>query len=189
MKTPAKNQKKQGSGDTPGSKASSLDKNKHTNSGKGPWKNPDPTNPKKSPEKVNEPYAGTNASVEGKATKSKPATGIRKEKITNAGESEHHIPVNKSDYENFEEEYEDFEFDEEEEEDDYDYDEDGETDSTYSYEDEEDETRFFRSQVKPENLKKQTEQNKLNQKNVTSHLENKHKSPLSNQRKNINPQG
>jgi len=50
MKTPEKNQKKQGSSDTHGSKATSSDKNKQTSNkdtGKSVWKNPDPTNPKK----------------------------------------------------------------------------------------------------------------------------------------------
>lgn len=191
MKTPAKNQKKQGPSDTHGSKATSVDKNNQSNSGKGPWKNPDPTNPKKSPEKINEPYAGTNPSL-GKAPKTKPAPGTKKEKITNAGESEHHIPVNKSDYENFEEEYEDFDFEEEEEdEEEDDEDEKGETSSHYSYEDEEDESRFFRSQVKPSNLKKQ-EQNNLNQKEVHKNLENKKQSQFNaefNKRINKNPQG
>lgn len=184
MKTPAKNPKKQGPGETHGSKATSADK-KNNSSGKGPWKDPDPTNPKKSPEKVNEPYAGTNTSI-GNKPKTKPSTDIKKEKITNAGESEHHIPVNKSDYENFEEEYEDFELDEEE--DDFDEDEDGETSSNYSYEDEEDETRFFRSQVKqqPVNQKKQQGPNKLNQ-----DIENKKKSNSINSAFNqkLNPQG
>ena len=190
MKTPAKNQKKQGPGETHGSKATSSEKTKQSHSGKGPWKDPDPTNPKKSPEKINEPFAGTNASV---GNKPKPATGIKKEKITNAGESEHHIPVNKSDYENYEEEYEDFEL-EEEEDDDFDEDEDGETSSQYSYEDEdedeEDETRFFRSQVKPANQKKSNEQNKLNQKGLQNDLVNKTKSQINSAfNQKLNPQG
>lgn len=188
MKTPAKNQKKQGPGETHGSKATSADKTKQNHSGKGPWKDPDPTNPKKSPEKINEPYAGTNTSV-GNKPKPKPSTtGIKKEKITNAGESEHHIPVNKSDYETFEEEYEDFEF--EEEEDDFEEEEDGETSSHYSYEDEEDESRFFRSQVKPASQKKPNEQNRLNQKDLKREVENKLKSQInSSYNQKNNPQG
>jgi hypothetical protein len=173
MKTPAKNQKKQGPSETHGSKATGVDKNKRTNSGKGPWKDPDPTNPKKSPEKINEPYAGTNTSVGNQPSKAKPATGIKKEKITNAGESEHHIPVNKGDYENVQDEYEDFEFEEEEEEEDFEEDENGETSSSYSYEDEEDESKFFRSQVKPASQQKQNEINKLNQNKLNPNLQNK----------------
>lgn len=187
MKTPGKNQKKQGPSDTHGSKASTIEKNKNINQGKGPWKDPDPTNPKKSPEKVNEPYAKTSATATGeKTTKNKPTA----EKITNAGESEHHIPVNKSDYETFEDEYEDFEL--EDEEDDFDEDEDGETDSNYNYEEEEDESKQFRSQVIPPEQRRINEQNRLRkEQNKNKEIENKAKSPLSpnNQRKNNNPQG
>jgi len=154
MKTPEKNQKKQGSSDTHGSKAtSSTDKNKQTTNketGKGAWKNPDPTNPKKSPEKINEPYAGTSTTFPGSIkSKSQTVPGTKKEKITNAGESEHHIPVNKSDYDKFEDEYEDFELDtdeEEEDEEEEDEDEDGETSAHHQYE-EEDEDKQFRSQL------------------------------------------
>lgn len=186
MKTPEKNQKKQGPGETHGSKAPSADKTKQSHSGKGPWKDPDPTNPKKSPEKINEPFAGTHTSV-GNKPKSKPSTDTKKEKITNAGESEHHIPVNKSDYESFEDEYEDFEF--EEEEDDFEEDEDGETSSQYSYEEEEDESRFFRSQVKPANPKKQNQTGKFNQK-LQKDVENKLKTQInSSYNQKNNPQG
>ena len=195
MKTPEKNPKKQGSSDTHGSKTSSTtDKTKHTNSGKNPWKNPDPTNPKKSPEKVNEPYARTNAEVSGatKTAKPKPEIGTKQEKITNAGESEHHIPVNKSDYETFEDEYEDFELEEEDDEFEEEEDEDGETSSDYNYEEEEDESRQFRSKVVPVIQKKTNEQNKLHQKQPNKAIENKNKSQLPsnfNQKKNNNPQG
>ena len=189
MKTPGKTTKKQNPSDTHGSKA--TDKNK-TNSGKSPWKNPDPTNPKKSPEKVNEPYAKTNAEVsDTRTSKSKPATSIKKEQITNAGESEHHIPVNKSDYETFQDEYEDFEFEEEDDDDEFEEDEDGETSSKYNYEEEEDESKQFRSQVAPANQKRQNEQSKLHQKQTNKTLENKNKSQLPsnfNQKKNNNPQ-
>ncbi|HET8964481.1 MAG TPA: hypothetical protein VFM99_11315 [Chitinophagales bacterium] len=188
MKTPGKNSKKQGPSDTHGSKASTLNK-KSVNQGKGPWKDPDPTNPKKSPEKVNEPYAKTNASITGEKAKSKPVA----EKITNAGESEHHIPVNKSDYETFEDEYEDFELEDENEDDDFDEDEDGETDSNYNYEEEEDESRQFRSQVRSPEQRKKNEQTRLpNEQNKSKIENNNQKSPLlsnTNKRKNNGPQG
>jgi len=156
MKTPGKNQKKQDSSDTHGSKANAH-KTKITtgkDAGKGPWKDPDSTDPRKSPEKVNEPYAGAKSTFPGNKI-SKTPTGIKNEKVTNAGESEHHIPVNKSDYEKYEEEYEDFEFEEDEDEDDNEFeeDEDGETSSNY-YEDEEDESKQFRSKVVPAAQKK-----------------------------------
>lgn len=188
MKTPGKTQKKQNPSDTPGSKAS--EKNKTTPSGKSEWKNPDPTNPSKFPEKINEPYARTNATVTDKKINPKPGTAIKKEKITNAGESEHHIPVNKSDYESFEDEYEDFEFEEEEDEE-FEEDEDGETSSNYNYEDEEDESKQFRSKVVPPSQKKLNEQNNLQKQNNKT-VENKNKSQLPsnlNQKKNNNPQG
>lgn len=161
MKTPEKNQKKQGSSDSHGPKAS-ADKNKQAaNKDKGVWKNPDPTHPKKSPEKVNEPYAKTPSTFPGSKTAKTQTPGDKKEKITNAGESEHHIPVNKSDYEKFEDEYEDFELDTEDEEEEEEEEEDGETSSHYEYE-EEDEDRQFRSQV-PLNQKSQVPLNQKNQ--------------------------
>jgi len=192
MKTPGKNQKKQDSSETHGSKASAH-KTKITtgkDAGKGPFKDPDPTSPKRSPEKVNEPYAGTKSTFPGNATSK--TSGARSEKVTNAGESEHHIPVNKSDYEKNEEEYEDFEFEEEEEEDnEFEEDEDGET-SANLYEDEEDESRQFRSKVIPAAQKKVNEQAKFHQKQVNNKtVENKNKSQLNanfNQKKNNNPQ-
>jgi hypothetical protein len=181
MKTPEKNQKKQGSSSTPGSKAPDTSKQAE-NKDKGAWKNPDPTNPKRSPEKVNEPYAKTASTFPGsKATQTAP--GTKKEKITNAGESEHHIPVNKSDYDKFEDEYEDFELDSDDEEEEEEEDEDGEANSHYEYE-EEDEDRQFRSQVPvnqksqiPSNQKKINEQNKLHQP-TNKTFENKNKSQL-----------
>jgi hypothetical protein len=198
MKTPEKNQKKQGSSDTHGSKAP-ADKNKQAaNKDKGAWKNPDPTHPKKSPEKINEPYAKTASTFPD--TKTSQTPGVKKEKITNAGESEHHIPVNKSDYDKFEDEYEDFELDTDDEEEEEEEDEDGEANSHYEYEEEEDEDRQFRSQVPvnqknqvplnqksqvplnqksqvPVNQKKVNEQNKLHQP-TNKTFENKNKSQL-----------
>jgi hypothetical protein len=188
MKTPEKNQKKQDSSNTPGSKAS-TDKNKQAGNkdNKGAWKNPDPTHPKRSPEKVNEPYAKTATT---KSTQTIP--GTKKEKITNAGESEHHIPVNKSDYDKTEDEYEDFELDTDDEEEEEEEDEDGETSSHYEYEEEEDEDRQFRSQVPlnqknqvpvnqksqvPSNQKKVNEQHKVHQP-TSKTFENKNKSQL-----------
>lgn len=181
MKTPEKNQKKQGSSDAHVSKAP-VDKNKNAAKDKGAWKNPDPTNPKKSPEKVNEPYAKTNSTFPGAAKTQTP--GVKKEKITNAGESEHHIPVNKSDYDKFEDEYEDFELDTDDEEEEEEEDEDGEANSDYEYEEEEDEDRQFRNQV-PQNLKNQVplnqkktnEQDKLHQP-TNKAIEHKKKSEL-----------
>ncbi len=190
MKTPGKTSKKQNPNETHGSKAQAIDKNKNTG---GPWKDPDPTDPRKSPEKINEPYARTNAATTGttKTTTKQKSIGTKNERITNAGESEHHIPVNKSDYENFQDEYEDFKL-EEEEEDLYDEDEEGETSTGYEYEDEEDESKQFRSQVKTVN-QKNSDQTKLNQNKpgLNKTIENKNKSQLpanSNQKKNKNPQ-
>lgn len=184
MKTPEKNPKKQGTRDMPGSKATTTNKNPH-DSGKGPWKDPDPTDPRKSPEKINEPYAGTKSTPEGKS-KSQPVTGIKKEKVTNAGESEHHIPVNKSDYDKYEEDYDDVDLDEEEE-DDEEEDEDGEANSTYENEDEH---NPLNRKNKLSNLKNQTLQQKqpLQQK-TDKMVENKNKSQLpSNSTKKNNPQ-
>ncbi|HRG37588.1 MAG TPA: hypothetical protein PK289_03575 [Bacteroidia bacterium] len=198
MKTPGKNQKKQDSGATHGSKANAH-KTKITtgkDAGKGPWKNPDPTDPRKSPEKVNEPFAGK-STFPGEATSKKPATGFKGEKVTNAGESEHHIPVNKSDYDSYEEEYDEFEFEDDDDEFEEDDDEKGETSANY-YEDEEDESKQFRSQVNPAAQKKANEQakftqkqNNFNAKQQNKTLENKNKSQLNanfNQKKNNNPQ-
>ena len=189
MKTPEKNSKKQDSGATHESKANThktkITTGKDTN--KGPWKNPDPTSPKKSPEKINEPFAGK-STIPGNTSK-KSATGIKGEKITNAGESEHHIPLTRNEYESYEEEYDDFEF-EEEEDNEYDEDEDGETSSNY-YENEEDESKQFRSQVITPAQKKLNEQAKLNQKQTIKTPENKNKSQVNatfNQKKNNNPQ-
>ncbi len=199
MKTPEKNRKKQGSSDTHGSKAT-QDKNKSTtNKDTGVWKNPDPTNPKKSPEKVSEPYAKTNSTFPGsKLSKTQTTPGVKKEKITNAGESEHHTPVNKSDYDKLEDEYEDFELESDDDEEEEEEDEDGETSSNYEYEEEEDEDRQFRNQVPlnqknqvPLNQKKVNEQSKLHQTNKT--VENKNKSQLpsnnTNSKNKKDPQG
>ena len=192
MKTPGKNQKKQDSSDSHGSKANAH-KTKITtgkDAGKGPWKDPDPTGPKKSPEKVNEPYAGSKSTFPGNATSKKTSFDAKGEKVMNAGESEHHIPVNKSDYEKFEDEYEDFEFEEEEDEFE-DEDEDGETSDNF-YEDEEDESKQFRSKVVPAAQKKANEQAKFNQKQPNNKtFENKFKSQLNEnfQKRNKNPQG
>lgn len=189
MKTPGKNQKKQDSSGTHESKAN-VHKTKITtgkDAGKGPWKDPDPTNPKKSPEKLNEPYAGSKSTFPGNTTKKQ--STVKGEKITNAGESEHHIPVNKSDYESYEEEYDEFEF-EDEDDNEFDEDEDGETSSNY-YEDEEDESKQFRSKVVPASQKKVNEQAKFQQKQENKTLENKNKSQMNanlNQKKNNNPQ-
>jgi hypothetical protein len=181
MKTPEKNQKKQGSSELHESKAT-ADKNKQAaNTDKGAWKNPDPTNPKRSPEKINEPYAKTTSTFPGNKTTKTQTPGTKKEKITNAGESEHHTPVNKGDYDTFEDEYEDFELDsdeeEEEEDEDEDEDEDAEANAHYDYEEEEDEDKQFRSQV-PLNQKKATEQNKLHPQQKNKPLENKQRSAL-----------
>jgi len=190
MKTPGKNQKKQDSGATHGSKAN-VHKTKITtgkDAKKETWKNPDPTDPRKSPEKVNEPYAGK-STFPGEAPSKKSPTGFKGEKITNAGESEHHIPVNRSDYDSYEEEYDEFEF--EDDEDEFEEDEDGETSASY-YEDEEDESKVFRSQVNPAAAqKKANEQAKFNQKQNEKTLENKNKSQMNaniNHKKNNNPQ-
>lgn len=82
-------------------------KSKVENDTNNPWKNPDPTNPKRSPEKVNEPYArqageATNDDQQGKTTgnytgKDANSTPNPKERITNQGNTEKHSPVNKSD--------------------------------------------------------------------------------------------
>lgn len=84
-------------------------KSKLENDENNPWKNPDPTNPKRSPEKVEEPYARqsgqtTNEDKQRKTTgnytdshTSINNTQNPKERITNQGNTEKHSPVNKSD--------------------------------------------------------------------------------------------
>lgn len=87
----------------------SKQKSKVENDGKDSWKNPDPTNPKRSPEKVNEPYARpkgetSNEDPHGKTTgnytdsnRNSYNTPNPKERVTNQGNTEKHSPVNKSD--------------------------------------------------------------------------------------------
>ena len=107
--TSQSNEKGQGKNLTPNN---NNNKNPKQGNDRNPWKDPDTTDPKRSPEKINDPYAKKEQGTEREGrSKNSPVdyqdnkqgnpgrTPNPKERITNQGNTEHHSPVNKSDRE------------------------------------------------------------------------------------------